>query len=92
MLIDVQRLTDIVAGDDALENQLWRELRDLADELNGNLADYEVSLVHLDTGDYLRFVKVDPTEAAFWQDQEEQRQEIERAMMEGAIDDLESDA
>ena len=36
--------------------------RILADELNGNIAEYKVSVVHLDTGDCLRFVKVGPTE------------------------------
>jgi hypothetical protein len=58
--------------------------RILTDELNGNRADYKVSVVHLDAGDYLKFVRVDPTKGVFWQDQEEGRQEMERAIREGA--------
>jgi len=82
-LIDIQRITDVAAGDDTAENQLWQELRDLSDELNSNLDDYLVSLVHLDTGDFLAFERIDPTEEPFWEDQEEQRQEIERILSEG---------
>jgi len=34
-----------------------------------------VSLVHLDTADYLQFVRHDPTEGSYWQELEEERQE-----------------
>jgi len=40
-----------------MENRLTREVKDLADELNSGLPEYEVRLVHLDTYDYLEFVR-----------------------------------
>ena len=57
ILIPVTDLLDIVSGDAALENQMWRELKSLADELNSSLADYEVRLTHLDMEDYFEFVR-----------------------------------
>jgi len=57
VLIPITDLLAIVAGDDALENQMGRELKSLADELNSSLPDYEVRLTHLDTEDYLEFIR-----------------------------------
>lgn len=56
MLILLTDLIDIVSADDAQENKMWRELKKLADELNSNLPDYEVRLIHLDCDDYLEFL------------------------------------
>lgn len=53
ILIDVQDIKDVVAGDNDLAMQVHRALCDLADELNSALEGYKVQLVHLDTGDYL---------------------------------------
>ncbi|HUX78055.1 MAG TPA: hypothetical protein VMY40_15590 [Anaerolineae bacterium] len=75
ILIDIQRIADVAAGDPELSDRLWRALRDLADELNSALPEYETGLLHLDTGDYLAFVRRDPEEGAYWADQEEQRRE-----------------
>jgi hypothetical protein len=63
MLIHITDLLNVAAGDDTLENRLNREVRELADELNSALPDYEVRLVHLDTDDYLEFIKREPAEA-----------------------------
>lgn len=60
--IPITDLLDIVAGDDALENQTWRALKALADELNSCLPDYEVRLIHQDTDDYLEFIAVSDEE------------------------------
>jgi hypothetical protein len=57
ILININNLMYIVAGEDALEAQLTRELKTLADELNSTLPDYEVRLIHLDTDDYLEFIR-----------------------------------
>jgi len=77
ILIDVQGLLDLAVSD-AGEVNTWQALADVADELNSALPEYRVSLEHYDTRDYLSFEKRDPTEQAFWDDQEEQRKEIER--------------
>jgi len=74
-LVDVTDLLALGAGIPELESGLGHEMRDLADEFNSALDGYEVSLVHLDTADYLQFVRVDPTEGAYWQELEEERQE-----------------
>jgi hypothetical protein len=60
MLVPIQDLLDVVAGDPERESELTREVKELADELNSALPEYEVRLVHLDTVDYLEFVKRHP--------------------------------
>ena len=62
ILIHVGNLMDVAAGNDSFENQMIREMRDLADELNSALP-YEVRLVHLDTMDYLEFIQREAKEA-----------------------------
>lgn len=86
ILIDVQELTDVVAGDDVKSAILRRELRGLVDELNSVLPDYQVGLLYLDTGEYLWLVKVDPTEGSYWHDLEETRREQLLAIE--ALDDV----
>ena len=41
------------------ENAFSQWMATLADALNSSLPDYEVRLVHLDTADYLEFIKED---------------------------------
>lgn len=60
MLIDVQDL--ITASDDETEAAANRAVKTLADELNSSLPEYRVTYTHLDTNDYLEFVKVEPSE------------------------------
>jgi len=62
MLIHITDLLNVAAGDDEKENEMRREMEELADELNSALPDYEVRLVHLDTDDYLEFIKREPVE------------------------------
>lgn len=52
------------------ENELGlrREVDRLADELNSVLSDYDVAHIHLDTGDYLGFQRVDPEEGSYWRE------------------------
>lgn len=57
MLFPIRDLLDCGAGDDAMENRIRREVQDLADELNSSLLEYEVRLTHLDTDDYLEFIR-----------------------------------
>jgi hypothetical protein len=60
MLVNVQGMKDIVAGDDNQAVLLHRELCDLADELNDILSDhYKVQLVHYDTQDCLEILPVE---------------------------------
>jgi len=54
----------------------WRDMGELADEINSALPDCECSLVHLDTGNFLAFVKQDPTEGEYWRGLEEENQEL----------------
>jgi len=42
------------ATTDAMESQIWRAMRELADEMNSAL-DFEVTLEHLDCDDFLSF-------------------------------------
>lgn len=56
ILIYATGLIDVAAGNDEKENEMLREMRKLADELNCSLPDYEVRLIHLDTADYLEFL------------------------------------
>ena len=81
ILINITDLLDVAAGDDTQENRLQREVRDLANELNSALPDYEVMLVHLDTADYLAFTRYDPANGAYWQELEEERREIAEALL-----------
>lgn len=84
MLIDIDRVRVVAAGDPALEAEMHRALCDLADEINSALPEYECTLMHLDTADYLAFTRrPDPEEGAYWRELEEERQ----AMFEGAEDD-----
>jgi len=62
ILISITDLLDIVARDDSQELQLYRELQELADELNSSLPDYEVRLIHLDTEDYFEFIRASDEE------------------------------
>jgi|SRR3972149_4222988 len=48
-------------------------LLNLADEINSALPDYQVRFVHLDTANYLEFIKQDPEEGAFWKELDEER-------------------
>ena len=77
------RVTDLLAlaGNDAeLESQLTRELREVADELNSSLAEYETSLMHLDCEDYLCFRRLpSPDEGSYWAELAEEREEQEEA-------------
>lgn len=54
---NIQGMLDICSPDPKLEQDLRRELNDLADEINSNLAGHHVWLAHYDTGDYLVFLK-----------------------------------
>ena len=78
VLIDVEAVVNAAMGEDVYSrvDSLWRALRDLSDELNSALDRYRVELVHYDTGDFLAFQEVDPSEGSYWTDQYEQRQEI----------------
>lgn len=55
MLIHVTNLLSI--GNDTDNNQINREIKNLANELNSELPDYEVRLIHLDGEDYLEFIR-----------------------------------
>jgi len=57
MLIDIQDL--LMVGDDLAA---FRAVKTLADELNSLLSEYRVTYTHLDTGDYLEFIKNEPNE------------------------------
>jgi len=59
MRFDIGRILDVASGDAELESRLRRAMHDLADELNSALGDQEVTIVHLDTADYLVFERVD---------------------------------
>ena len=56
--------------------EMQRELETLADELNSALPSYEVTLVHLDTDDYLAFTPrdIDTDDYDYFQDMEDRRQ------------------
>ena len=87
ILIDVTDLLDAAAGDDEMAAQMTREIHALADEINSALPDYECTFVHLDTRDYLAFVKRDPEEGAFWEADAEERRAIVEALKEADDDD-----
>jgi hypothetical protein len=55
LLGEYQRLDEAAGRLRTAAFQQW--IAALADELNSSLADYEVRLVHLDTADYLEFVR-----------------------------------
>ena len=75
ILIDVGSVKMIAAGDAALAAEMQRDLETLADELNCALPGYEVTLVHLDTDDYLAFTPRDiDTDDDYFQDMEDRRQ------------------
>ena len=77
ILVDVSDLADLGASNAELEADLWRGLRNLADELNSSLDGYEVMLVHLDTADYLSFEKRDQAdEGEFWAAEQAEREAI----------------
>lgn len=59
MLIDLNDVIDVGRGTDETLGQVMQALSDLADEINSALPDYECTLVHLDTRDYLAFVPTD---------------------------------
>ena len=81
ILIDVGRILDEGAGNDELGNALLRELRDIADELNSGLAEYEVSVMFLDTGAYLCIVRLpSPDAGSYWAELAEEREEQEAAV------------
>ena len=61
ILVDITCLAALGIGNVELESLLWHELRRLADDVNSGLPDYQVTLVHLDLGNYLSFEKRDPT-------------------------------
>jgi len=62
-LINVQTMINAV-GD---QEQMWHGLRDLADELNSELPEYEVELTHHDTGDYLAFARRDQEDRKYFE-------------------------
>lgn len=75
ILIDIDRIKIIAAGECALEADIQRALCDLADEINSALPEYECTLLHLDTADYLAFVRrPNPDEGAYWAELEEERE------------------
>ena len=82
ILVYIGDLVDITEGDEH-EASMWRELRRLVDELNSALAGYEVTLLHLDTADYIAFIKRDPTEGAYWRDLEEELRETAEVLFPG---------
>jgi len=76
ILIDIQNVKLIASGDSAMAAEMQRELETLADELNSALPSYEVTLVHLDTDDYLAFTPrdIDTDDDDYFQDMEDRRQ------------------
>lgn len=54
MLVDVGSIIDL-ANDFESESAIRRSLATLADDLNANLPEYRVALIHLDTKDLLEF-------------------------------------
>lgn len=67
ILVSTEDILLTVAGTDQ-ELELRREVDRLADELNDALRDYEVAHIHLDTGDYLGFQRVDPEKGSYWRE------------------------
>lgn len=56
---------------------LRRGLRTLVDEVNCALPEYECTLMHLDTADYMAFTRrPDPDEGSYWADLEEEREQM----------------
>lgn len=55
-LIRITDLLDIAPGNPREQNQLWREVRGLVDDLNNALTEWEISIIHLDTEDYVALV------------------------------------
>lgn len=58
MLIDIQNL--LAAWNDEMAQS--RAVKALADELNSQVPEYRVTYTHFDTGDYLEFVKREPSD------------------------------
>lgn len=77
ILINLDQLQDLVESYTAPEIAMHVVLCDLADDLNAQIPDYEIAILHLDTMDYLAFTKhSDPAELATKRFIEQARRQI----------------